>query len=161
MTLVDLSRAQGPGLPRRLAIMLYDLLLLAAVLMVTTALWTLPYQALVGTPLYQSAAFPLFQLCLLLIIVGYYVYFWSHGRQTLGMRAWRTRLYRADGADLNARDALRRFGLAALTLPPLGIGLWWMLFARDRLAWYDRLSGTRPILLARPDARSTDMGRRA
>jgi uncharacterized RDD family membrane protein YckC len=80
----------------------------------------------------------------------YYLYFWSHGRQTLAMRAWRTRLVRDDGADLTGLDAMRRLAFACATLLPLGAGVLWVVIDRDGLAWYDRLSRTRPVLLAKP-----------
>jgi uncharacterized RDD family membrane protein YckC len=67
------------------------------------------------------------------------------------MRAWRTSLLRADGGMPTATDALLRLGLAALTLLPAGAGLLWVLFDRDGLAWYDRLSRTRPVLTVKPD----------
>jgi hypothetical protein len=67
------------------------------------------------------------------------------------MRSWRVRVVRADGGPLSAADALRRFAWAALSLLPLGLGLWWCLIDREHLAWHDRASGTR-LLLARPKA---------
>jgi len=32
-------------------------------------------------------------------------------------------------------------------LLPAGLGWWWMLVDRERLAWHDRLSGTRIVLV--------------
>jgi uncharacterized RDD family membrane protein YckC len=63
------------------------------------------------------------------------------------MRTWRITLLREDGAPLGISDALRRIGFAVLTLAPLGLGLWWQLFDRDGQTWYDRLAGTRTVLL--------------
>jgi len=147
----DLHRARTPGLLRRLATMVYDLILLGGVLVLAAAIFVIPIQAMTGVPLASGPLHLLFQLYLLAVILLYYLYFWTHGRRTLGMLAWRTRLVRDDGADLSVADALRRIGFAALTLAPLGIGLLWVLFDRDGLAWYDRLSGTRPVLPARGD----------
>ena len=147
----DLHRARTPGLLRRLATMVYDLILLGGVLVLAAAVFVIPIQATTGVPLASGPLHLLFQLYLLAVILLYYLYFWTHVRRTLGMLAWRTRLVRDDGADLSVADALRRIGFAALTLAPLGIGLLWVLFDRDGLAWYDRLSGTRPVLPARGD----------
>jgi uncharacterized RDD family membrane protein YckC len=141
---------RAPGLARRLATMLYDLLLVSSVVFVAAALFYTGFTLVTGSESITGAARTLFQIYLLAVIVGYYVYFWTGGRQTLGMRSWRTRLVRADGGPLSAADALRRLALAALTLLPLGAGLLWVLFDRDRLAWYDRLSRTRPVVPARP-----------
>ncbi|MFP4280253.1 MAG: RDD family protein [Halochromatium sp.] len=149
--MTDLSPFRSPGLPRRLAAILYDLLLLAAVLIMAASVYTIAVVSLTGADLTQGSARLLFQLYLLLVILGYYLYFWTHGRQTLPMRVWRLLILRADGAPLGTLDALRRLGFALLTLAPAGLGLWWMLFDRDQQTWYDRLAGTRTLLL-RKDA---------
>ncbi|KAA6186352.1 RDD family protein [Thiohalocapsa marina] len=149
ITAETLARARAPGLLRRLATMLYDLMLLFGVLVVAAGLYYTPFH-LTG---HETIAGPFrvgFQVYLLAVVALYYGYFWTGGRQTLGMRAWRTRLVRSDGAGLTAADAMRRLLLAAVTLAPLGIGLWWVLFDRNSLTWYDRLSATRPVLSARP-----------
>ena len=143
----QMNRARPPGLARRLATMVYDLMLLFGVLVVAAALFYTPFH-LGGSESISGPARLVFQAYLLAVIVLYYWYFWTGGRQTLGMRAWRMRLVRDDGTDLSGTDALRRLVFAAITLAPLGIGLFWMLFNRARLTWYDGLSGTRPVLLA-------------
>jgi uncharacterized RDD family membrane protein YckC len=40
-----------------------------------------------------------------------------------------------------------RFSLGLLTCLPLGLGFLWMLLDRERRTLYDRLSGTRVVLL--------------
>lgn len=65
------------------------------------------------------------------------------------MRSWRLRVVRNDGAPLNGSDALKRLLCALLSWLPLGLGYLWILVDRDRLAWHDRLSGTRLVLLAK------------
>jgi uncharacterized RDD family membrane protein YckC len=146
----DLHHARAPGLARRLATMLYDLLLLFGVLVVAAALFYTGFKLITGGDTITGVGRTLFQFYLLAVILGYYLYFWTGGRQTLGMRSWRTRLLRADGGPLGVGDALRRLTLAALTLLPAGAGLLWVLFDPDGLAWYDRLSRTRPVLTAKP-----------
>lgn len=132
--------------------MLYDLLLLSGVLIAAAFLYTIVVQSLTGADLTQGLGRLGFQLYLLAVILAYYLYFWTQGRQTLAMRAWRLLILREDGAPLRAQDALWRIGFAVLTLAPAGLGLWWMLFDRDRLTWYDRLAGTRTLLVRKPDA---------
>jgi uncharacterized RDD family membrane protein YckC len=146
----DLTRARAPGIARRLATMLYDLLLLFGVVVLAAALFYTAFNTITGSEAITGAARVLFQVYLLAVCIGYYLYFWTGGRQTLGMRAWRTRLLRTDGGTPSATDALRRLALAALTLLPAGIGLLWVLFDRDGLTWYDRLSRTRPVLTVKP-----------
>ncbi|WP_201223918.1 RDD family protein [Halochromatium roseum] len=147
--MTDLTQAQGPGLLRRLATIFYDLLLVVSVLFAAAFIYTILVQGLTGADLTQGVAGFLFQLYLLAVIVGYYLYFWTAGRQTLAMRAWRLLILREDGSPLSSVDALRRIGFAILTLAPAGLGLWWMLFDRDQLTWYDRLAGTRTLLLSK------------
>lgn len=154
----DLSHACAPGLLRRIAIMLYDLLLVCGVLVVAAALFVVPVLSLTGAEEIVGPLRPVFQLYLLGVIILYYVYFWTAGRQTLGMRAWRTLVLRADGEPLTRIDALRRLAFATLTLIPGGLGLWWVLFDRDGLSWYDRLSGTRPVLTVKPGAAKAAAG---
>jgi uncharacterized RDD family membrane protein YckC len=143
---LDPANAQSPGLLRRLAAMTYDLILVLGMLLVAETILTVPYLELAekGLPT-EGWGHRLHQLYLLCVAVGFHCYFWVRGGQTLGMRAWRFRLLRADGQPLTIGDALMRFAWAALTLAPLG--LLWMLFDSDRLGLYDRLSRTRPVML--------------
>ncbi len=149
----SLDQARAPGVIRRLLSAIYDLLLLTGVLVVASAVVTLPYQAWLGGDLTRGLPRLLFQLYLLMICALYYLYFWSGARQTLGMRAWRLQLVRMDGQVLSWTDALRRLGLTLLCMAPLGLGLWWVWLDQNRLSWHDRLSGTRLVLLAKPNRR--------
>lgn len=142
---------QFPSLPRRLAALLYDGVLLLGLVMLAILVLIVPYDLLAarpyphGDPLYRT----LLQAYLAAVVGGFYVYFWSHGGQTLGMRSWRLRVLRDDGAPLTTADAFRRLAWAALSLAPAGLGLWWCLLDPDGLAWHDRRSRTRPVLLPR------------
>lgn len=143
---------RGAALWRRLLAMAYDTVLLLSVLIVASGVHRLlvvyPYELIfVRTyPSFDLLPLTLFRLYLLAIVVGFFTYFWTHGGQTLGMRAWRLRLVRADGGPLAARDALRRLAWAVPSLVPAGLGLLWCLIDRDGLAWHDRQSATRPVL---------------
>ncbi len=158
--MTDLTHLRSPGLLRRLAAIVYDLLLLSAIIIGAAFVYTIAAQSLTGADLTQGLARLGFQLYLLAVILAYYLYFWTQGRQTLAMRAWRLLILREDGKPLQALDALRRLGFAVLTLAPAGLGLWWMLFDREQQTWYDRLAGTR-TLLTRKDGATTDSLREA
>ncbi|MBK1649846.1 RDD family protein [Rhabdochromatium marinum] len=152
----SLQQARVPGVVRRLISALYDLMLLASVLVVASALVTLPYVGMLGGDLTQGLPRTLFQIYLLSVGAFYYLYFWSAGRQTLGMRAWRLQLVRSqDGQALRWLDALRRLGFTLLCMAPAGLGLWWAWIDRDQLSWHDRLSGTRLVILAKPSKSSS------
>ena len=159
------SEAMEPGLMRRLASLTYDSMLVFAVLMAATAL-LLPITGGEAVDGLGPATF-LYQAYLLLVVFGFFAMCWTHGGQTLGMRAWRVRLVQADGSPVQLREAAMRYAAALLTWIPLAlILLWahrndlgalaavpvigvfaWSLGSRERLAWHDRLAGTRLIVI--------------
>lgn len=116
--------------------------MLAALLMVATALW------LAITRETVAAGDPWFRAYLLTLVGGYFFGFWLGG-QTPGMRAWRLRIERVGGARLRGRDALLRLLAAALSWAALGVGFLSALVDREQRAWHDRLSGTRLVVLPR------------
>jgi uncharacterized RDD family membrane protein YckC len=63
---------------------------------------------------------------LLLVAFGYFGLSWTRGGQTLGMRAWRIRLERADGGAPGWLDALVRFSLGTAMALLAGLGLWYL-----------------------------------
>lgn len=146
----DIARAKRPGFLRRLAAMVYDLVLLFGVLMLAVLVVIVPYGAVVGEFPHQELwhRFAL-QLYLMAVIGLYFVFFWVRGGQTLGMRSWRLRLLNDDGSPLHPRAAVLRLVWAVLTIVPLGVGFFWMLFDRDGLTLYDRFSRTRPVMVKR------------
>lgn len=77
----------------------------------------------------------------------FFGWFWTHGGQTLGMRAWRVQLRREDGAALRWPQAAFRYALAWLAWLPLGAGVLWCLLDHRRQAAHDRLAGTEVMLL--------------
>jgi uncharacterized RDD family membrane protein YckC len=105
------------GLPRRLAALLYDVLLSIALAFVAT-FTLLPLsggEAILSSK--QGLAGHFYHALLFLLLFGYFGLCWTRGGQTLGMRAWRIRLQAADGRRLNWADALVRFTIgAAFTL---------------------------------------------
>jgi uncharacterized RDD family membrane protein YckC len=134
------------GLLRRLGAMVYDALLVIAVLMVVTALF-LPFtggEAI--TPAQSGAIEYVYRLIMLLLIVGFFGVFWTRQGQTLGMAAWRLRIERMDGQRLTWADTLKRLCAACLSWLAAGAGFLWILIDRDHLAWHDRLSGTRLVV---------------
>jgi uncharacterized RDD family membrane protein YckC len=137
------------GLLRRLGAMVYDGLLLLALLMVATALF-LPFtggQAISphGTPALEFA----YRGVLTLVVVAFNGLFWTRRGQTLGMASWRLRVEREDGGLLDWGDTMRRLAWALVSLLPLGLGYLWILFDPQRRAWHDRLSRTRVVVLPR------------
>ncbi len=79
--------------------------------------------------------------------VGFHLWFWTHGGQTLGMRAWRLRLVSDDGDKVTLRQALVRYAVAILSWLVLGLGFLWILFDGKKRAWHDIASRTRLVLV--------------
>jgi len=85
-----------------------------------------------------------FQLLLIAVWWLYFGWSWTHGGQTLGMRAWRLVLAGEAGPGaIGWRQAGLRFAGAALSLLPAGLGFLWCLVDGEGLSWHDRLSHTR------------------
>ena len=127
--------------------MLYDGLLLAALLMIVTACF-LPFT---GGEAVTWRQFPLLavlhRLACIAAIVVYCGLPWTQRGQTLGMTTWRLRVQRDDGYLLTWRDVLQRLGASLLSWIPAGLGWWWALFDRERRTWHDLLSRTRVVVL--------------
>lgn len=126
---------------KRLAALVYDSLLLFALLMLAIA----AAFALKGGVI--DAHHPLFRLYLLMVTGLFFCGFWVAGGQTLGMRSWRLRVQRRDGRPLGWWQAWGRFLLALPSVGLAGLGLWWMLIDRDGLALHDRLSDSVVVTL--------------
>lgn len=135
--------AAGPGLVRQLASMFYDAL-------VVLALWfvcALPVVLILGGPPQSAPTRGLFQVWLLVVTFGFFGYFWVHGGQTVGMRAWRIRIVAAGGAAITWRHAAIRFAVAALSGGAVGLGYLWIYLDPQRRSWHDRASGTCLVLV--------------
>lgn len=135
------------GLLRRLAALLYDSLLLLALWFATAALLLAASGGLLSQPDRPPWLLLLEQISLLLVTFLFWGGFWTHGGQTLGMRAWRLKLVDDDGSPISWQQAARRCLAALLSLAPLGLGYLWILIDPQRRAWHDRLSGTRVVVL--------------
>lgn len=56
------------------------------------------------------------------VLAVYFVYFWTHGGQTLPMKTWRLKVVDRFGASVTTGRAIARFALAWLwVLPPLAL----------------------------------------
>lgn len=130
-----------PSLVRRLACLFYEFLILLA-------LWLAAGFPFVGLTQALDPVWvrPLFQLYLLALAGGYFVWFWRHGGQTLPMKTWRIRLIGRDGAALGRGLAWSRYVLALAGGLLFGLGFFWALVDRDGQFLHDRLLGTRLIV---------------
>lgn len=147
-----------PKLRRRILSLIYESFLLLAVLMIAGVVFHLVIRDT------EAVYFmPLFQIFLLIVMGTYFVWFWTHGGQTLAMQTWKMRVVDTDGNKLEMRQAIIRYLLAVacvlsftvagvLLLGVAGVlffcvGFMWALFDRDKQFLHDRLAKTRIVLI--------------
>ncbi len=135
-------------LSRRVAAMLYDGLLILALLFLTT----LPFIAMRDGEPVEGNENLLYQLILCLVIYGFFVGFWAYSGRTLGMQSWRLQLESVDGGKVRLTAATVRFFAAILSWAPAGLGFLWSLWDKDGLTWHDRISKTRIVYYPKEDA---------
>jgi len=134
----EVAPRKPPGLFRRLGAIFYDCLLLLATLFLATAL-LLPFSN-------EDAFAPnhlLYTIYLTFVTYLFFGWFWTHGGQTLGMRAWKIKVCNKDGGDLSWTQATIRFLSAAISWGFAGLGFFWILFNKNRNGWHDLLSKTK------------------
>lgn len=105
--------------------MLYEAMLMFGVLFISGWLFS--------TLLQQRHALYLrnfLQDWLFLVIGIYFVWFWTHGGQTLAMKTWRIRLVSHNGAPVLLKRAIARYLLAWMWVLP-GLALAWLVQAKS------------------------------
>ena len=128
----------APSFWRRLAAQTYDFLLLIALLFLATAL-LLPFTA--GMAVTDQHTL-IYRIYLVVVSFFFYGWFWTHGGQTLGLRAWKLTVLTQNKKTLNWTQALVRFVTASVSLGFFGLGYLWILIDKDRRGWHDHLSKT-------------------
>jgi uncharacterized RDD family membrane protein YckC len=172
-----IAAASGPGgaalagLARRLGAVIYEALLLVAIIFVTgfiaLPLVTPGHAGDAGSLAIPDTAHRVVMFCILFGVVAWYcVASWSGGRCTLPMKTWRLALVTDRGVAISRKTALLRFLCACIgpalalagyaALRPHGLGaqaLWlfglnylWATVDPDRQFLHDRLAGTRIVV---------------
>lgn len=163
------GQSLGPaGLGRRFAALVYDSLLLVAVLFLGTLL-LLPLTG--GEAITQDSGGLdyLYRGWIALLTLGFFGLPWVRTGQTLGMMSWKLRLERSDGSRIGWRDAAARLlvggvivvaalaglwfaghvgspaWLPALLLLPTVVNYLWMGFDREARTLQDLLTGGRVV----------------
>ncbi len=122
---------------RRLLVMLYDALVVIALLLLATAI-----AMLLGMTNQTAVLDPLYTLYLLLVWFIYLGWCWNRGGMTLGMRAWRVCIKDGTGNHPGWGRCAVRFLVSLLSLAVAGLGFVWSLFEAERRTWHDMASGT-------------------
>tara|TARA_R110000868_G_scaffold134523_1_gene346564 strand:- start:606 stop:1121 length:516 start_codon:yes stop_codon:yes gene_type:complete len=150
---------QRAGFFRRLAAMIYDLLVATAVFMVTGIIMTVililllenamldkhglthSMDVIAQSPLYANIIFS----WSILWVSGFFLWFWRNGGQTIGMRAWRLRIFSTTEQPFGYGRALLRL-LCSLG----GLGTILVLFdIKHKQSLQDRLAGTEILYLSK------------
>ncbi len=130
---------------RRIGAIFYDTILIASVIFIV-AQWTLVISD-------EAKQHVLFQIAMLTNIFGvaflYLGWFWIHGGQTVGMKAWRITLVSEDkfSADMDKpfiswRQAFIRYIASLVSWAVLGLGFLSSLINSQKLTWHDRWSSS-------------------
>ena len=120
----------------------YEFMLLLGVLAVTLLL---PH-ALIAALTHRLATATVLWAHLFVVLLVYFVCFWSFGGQTLAMKTWRLRLLRWDGRPVRPSQALLRYVLCWISMALAGAGFVWALLDRDGLFLHDRIAGTQLVV---------------
>jgi uncharacterized RDD family membrane protein YckC len=124
-TLMSSTFPTAPPCPlwRRLTALVYDLLIVLAIMMVANMLGLLVTGGRLLDEQQHLRAwwFPLFEAA---CVGGYFVASWRRGGQTIGMRPWRIRLTTAAGDTPSWPQSLIRLGVAAAPWFLLGLTHW-------------------------------------
>ena len=127
------------GLARRLGAIVYDLILLFAVLLIASLPWAI-------SGIQQGQAGYLFYVFFIYALIPlYYVGFWVYGGQTLGMKTWKIRVVDLEGHPIGWGKASLRIVCAIFSSIVCGFGFIHALFDNQNRAWHDILSRTRLI----------------
>lgn len=168
----ELDNLPAPSFLRLMGSLLYEILLLAALLMSVSLVFQVFFHFFGVNPITHWA----FRAYLFAILYTYFRWCWTRGGQTLPMKSWWIRLEYADGSPLDVRGATVRFlmcsvifiGIPAVsywawrTQLPLKQAVWaaiswtalpflWRFFDLDHQTLHDRLSGTRIVWLGKPE----------
>lgn len=131
---------QNASLLRRIAAILYDLLLVAALWILTTILFIAIRG---GEPVAPGNS--VYQLALFLVPYVFLVGFWSRKGRTLGMQSWGLQLEDSEGRIPSITACTIRFVVAIVSAVCLGLGFLWQLVDKEKLTWHDRASATRLV----------------
>ena len=137
---------------RRMAALLYDSFLVAAIWMVLGSV----LQLLAGTemnqlvdgavqinPVYRSLVFSI----MVASASGFYTWFWTRSGQTLGMIAWRIKVESVDGGLIDFKQGVIRYIAAWPAFFLLGLGYLSIYLDSNGDAVHDKVSRSKVVLL--------------
>ena len=126
---------------RRLASILYDFLLVVAVLIIMS----IPFFSF---DLQENNLLKVtIQIYYYLITQYFFVWFWVHNQGTLGMKTWKIKIICNNNNRLSYKQAIIRFNVAIISLLFFGLGFIISLFRKDKKCFHDIISKTALVKL--------------
>jgi uncharacterized RDD family membrane protein YckC len=135
------------GLLRRLAALLYDLLLATALAFVATFAMLPLTRGEAILPSTQGLLGHGYRAVVAVVVFAYFGWSWTRSGQTLGMKAWRIRLETDDGRRLGWAGAMVRFVLGAAVAWIAVLGAWYVSHPGSLLAHAGAAAMLAPALL--------------
>lgn len=143
--------------------MLYDIFLLMAILLCTSAVYTVIAVSITGDfaehgnvqtdeTLHElnptELGWPILPV-LASVYIGFFVYFWRNTGQTLGMLVWKIKLVSNDQKPISYGQALIRIMAAIPSVGLFGLGYIGLLIGAKSRTWHDTIAKTSVIRLAK------------
>ncbi len=137
------------SLMKRLIAIIYDGFLLIAICFMTASLVSIITTYLLNDLNAITKEHPYYLLNQIIMLstifitgFAFYIWFWSHGGQTLGMKTWMLRLVSEDGNEITRKQAAIRTIAAVLSWSIFGMGFIWSLIDSRKRTWHDILSAS-------------------
>jgi uncharacterized RDD family membrane protein YckC len=112
-----LKSLPAPTIKRRIALNLYEMLVLFGVL----AFAFLVPHLTIGVLFEVTAPSTILMAHLYLVLAFYFMWYWTKKGQTLAMQTWRIQLVSEDGSIMKRSQALMRFAIGSLWLIPAAL----------------------------------------
>jgi uncharacterized RDD family membrane protein YckC len=107
----------APTIKRRIALNLYEMLVLFGVL----AFAFLVPHLIIGVVFEVTAPSAILMAHMYLVLAFYFMWYWTKTGQTLAMQTWRIQLVNEDGDIMKRSQALMRFAIGSLWLIPAAL----------------------------------------
>lgn len=160
---------------RRLTAMLYDSLIVIALMMITTGIYKAIQAGVIGADklreMTESGKLdtdPMLSSVLFIVLYLFFAYFWTRNGQTLGMQVWHIRVQSPSGVSISWSQALLRFmmtvgcffalvygfvlvssnGVSIIAIIPIAAGATsylWILVDKKKRSWHDIFSMTEVV----------------
>jgi uncharacterized RDD family membrane protein YckC len=82
-----------------------------------------------------------------LLVIGYYTFFWTLVGYTPGKAILGLKVVRKNGGKLSFGRSLLRFFSYWISMLPLFLGFFWVLWDSKRQGWHDKIAGTQVLYI--------------